>query len=117
MNNYKKTTKYTARSARTTLALYQFDNEYFCISVARSMNPTPDTISSVTIGFLMNADFKSKVAFWHDPKIPVRLVNETCERCLLQDCQERAASAHVLKQQIGTQKIEKTIEELVKNLA
>ncbi len=93
------------------------DNEYFCISVARSMNPTPDTISSVTIGFLMNADFKSKVAFWHDPKIPVRLVNETCERCLLQDCQERADSAHVLKQQIGTQKIEKTIEELVKNLA
>lgn len=93
------------------------DNEYFCISVARSMNPTPDTISSVSVGFSMNADFKSKVAFWHDPHVPVRLVNETCERCPLTDCQDRAASAHVLKRQVGTQKIEKTIEELVKGLS
>lgn len=93
------------------------DNEYFCISVARSMNPTPDTISSVTIGFAMNAEFKSKVAFWHDSQVPVRLVNETCERCPLSDCQERVEPAHVLKQQAATQKIEKAVEDLVKRLA
>jgi transcriptional regulator with XRE-family HTH domain len=92
------------------------DNEYFCISVARSMNPTPDTVSSVAIGFSMNADFKSKVAFWHDPQVSVRLVNETCERCALTDCKERVAPAHVLKQQTATQKIEKTVEDLVKGL-
>ena len=91
-------------------------NEYFCISIARAMYPTPNQNSSVTIGFLMNKDFKNKVRFWNDPAIAVRMVNETCERCRLTDCKERIVEASVLQQQAKVERAESAVENLLKSL-
>ncbi|MGB1205054.1 MAG: helix-turn-helix domain-containing protein [Chitinophagales bacterium] len=88
-------------------------NEYFCISIARAMYPTPNRNSSVTIGFLMNKDFKNKVKFWNDPNIAVRMVNETCQRCRLTDCKERAVEATVLQQQAKIESAEAAVENLL----
>ncbi len=91
--------------------------EYFCISVARALYPTPDINSSVTIGFLMNKEFKNKVRFWNDPAIPVRMVNETCERCPMTDCLERSTPATVLQRQAEVDRIEGIVEQLIADVS
>ncbi|QQS29925.1 MAG: helix-turn-helix domain-containing protein [Sphingobacteriales bacterium] len=88
-------------------------NEYFCISVARTAYPTPNTNSSVSIGFLINKKFMNKVRFWNDINVPVVLVSTTCERCKLNDCTERAAEPSVLKKQVFHNKLESKIKEAI----
>ncbi len=87
--------------------------EYFCITLARAMHPTPQTNSSVTIGFLVNRNFKEKVNFWDDPAVPVRWVNETCERCAIQDCQERVAAPTVLEKLEKVSQFEKSVKKIL----
>ena len=50
--------------------------------------------------------------FLSDPKIDTKWVNETCERCPIKDCKERAAKPHVVRDE---KKVE-TIEEALKTL-
>lgn len=77
------------------------DAEFFVISVARPLALTEDTNSSITLGFLLNDNFKNTVRFWNDPAIPFLEVNETCERCALPKsvCRERAAPATIYRKQ------------------
>jgi transcriptional regulator with XRE-family HTH domain/predicted transcriptional regulator len=90
-------------------------NEFLCISLARSINPTPNTNTSVTIGFLMNNEFKKQVKFWQDPQIPLRKVGVTCERCSAKDCAERDAPATIYNHQVKTRKIQSSLEKLLAN--
>ncbi len=87
--------------------------EYFCITLARAMHPTPQTNSSVTIGFLVDRNFKEKVNFWDDPAVPVRWVNETCERCGIEDCQERVAAPTVLEKQEKINELEQAVRSVL----
>ncbi len=75
------------------------DDEYLNISIARKLSLSHDKASCVTLGFLINDDFKKKVHFWNDPEIPVREVNETCERCGILNCKERISEPYVFEQQ------------------
>lgn len=90
-------------------------NEYFCITLARRLGRTPHANLSVTIGFLVNNDFKKKVAFWADAQVPVKIVNETCERCNISDCKERMAKAYVLEKQNRLREVENAVKELMKD--
>ena len=77
------------------------DAQFFCISIARPLTLTPDTNTSVTIGFLLNDEFKNTVRFWNDATIPRQALNETCERCGLTEaeCSDRAAPPVIHRQQ------------------
>ncbi len=79
------------------------DDEYICLTIARPAHPTPDTNVSVTVGFSINDDLRRKMAFVDD--VPVREVSQTCQRCPLTDCKERAASPDVLQQEAVRQQI------------
>lgn len=89
------------------------ENEYLCISIARSMYPTPNANSSVTIGLLLNDSLKKKVMFLNDVKISTKKVNATCERCRLTDCKERVADASIVAKKLQEQALEKEISELL----
>jgi hypothetical protein len=67
-------------------------DQYFCISVARNLFPTPDANCSMTIGFAFDEEFKRNVRFWNSPNVPTRQVNGTCERCASAECRDRVAS-------------------------
>ena len=67
------------------------NSEYLCITIARPLSLASDNNSCVTLGIEVNDAFKEKVGFWNDSDIPRRTVNETCERCPIEDCDERAA--------------------------
>ncbi len=75
---------------------------FLTLSLARPLALSPDTYSSVTIGFLINDTLKERIRFWNDVHIPEKVVNLTCERCPLdsESCSERAAPpVHYLKEQ------------------
>ncbi len=88
------------------------DNEFLCISLARPVLPNTSMNSSVTIGFLVNDEFKKQVKFWNDTKITKRKVGVTCERCSDLDCAERAAPAKIFLEIERTQKIQTSLEKL-----
>ncbi len=69
---------------------YNSTNEYLCLTLARAGGPHEPAVS-VTLGLLCDEALTSKVRFLDDPTISHRIVNETCERCPITDCQERAA--------------------------
>lgn len=75
---------------------HKSSDEYFNIALAHPHSLEPDSSSCVTIGFVLSDSFKSAVRFWDDPSIPRVVVNDTCERCSLGDCAERAAPPSIL---------------------
>lgn len=114
LEELKKKKKYKGPVVAAQRSKY-FDNEneYFCITMARGLGRTPHANLSVTIGFLVNNDFKKKVAFWDDKNVPVKIVNETCERCGIKDCKERAAKPTVLDKQNRMKEVERAVKELM----
>ncbi len=91
------------------------DNEFLCISLARPINPTPNTNSSVTLGFLITEDLKKQIKFWDDPAIPVKRVGVTCERCSDMNCQERVAFPSIHLKEEQTQQIQDSLDKLIKD--
>lgn len=89
------------------------EDEYFCITIAKPGAPTPNTNISVTIGFLVNEKLKETITFWDDDNIPVRWVNNTCERCSIADCDERAAPPKIIENKERMAKMEAALGELL----
>ena len=87
-------------------------NEYFCISIARPNDPTPDANVSVTLGIMIDSHSKRKLRFLSDPDIPKHQVNATCERCRLTDCQDRVAPARIVEEVADKEAVAKTIKML-----
>lgn len=92
---------------------HQTDIEYFCISIARPLMLTKDTDSCVTLGFVLNEKFKRKVRFWNDPAVESLVVNKTCERCGIPDCNERAALPMIHEKQQALKRGQESLNALV----
>jgi transcriptional regulator with XRE-family HTH domain len=73
-------------------------NRYWVLTMARSLYPTPATLSSVSIGILVNDQARQKIRFLENAQLQRRTVGETCERCSAFDCKERVAPPLVLTQ-------------------
>lgn len=74
------------------------DQEFFSISVVYP-STSGDLDSSITLGLLVDDQFKEHVKFWNDPEISRVDVHETCERCPLneQQCNERVAPPSIYR--------------------
>lgn len=66
-------------------------SQYFCVSIARKSRLKEGANICLTIGILMDEHFRKTVNFVDDPEVPTKLVNQTCERCNISDCEVRAA--------------------------
>ena len=76
---------------------YGTDDEYLCITLARTDYPRAGKNVSVTLGLLITDALHDTVAFLDDPAIPRVVVNTTCERCPITDCRVRAAAPVVVE--------------------
>lgn len=90
------------------------EREFLCISIAHTPTHKPETHSSVTIGFLMNAEFKKQVKFWEDKQVPIRKVGVTCQRCSASDCTDRIAPPHIHNQALQTKQMQASLEKFMK---
>ncbi len=73
-------------------------DEYLCFTIAKTAAPSPDLNVTVTIGIQITPISQQRIKFLNDPLIPQRTVNQTCERCALTDCAERAAPPRIEQQ-------------------
>lgn len=88
------------------------EDEYLCITLARSNYPKVGNNVSVTLGFMVNDKLKETVAWLDDPAITRREVNTTCERCPIENCAERAAEPVIVRKRMQYQRIKSALQEL-----
>jgi len=69
----------------------------------------------VSLGFRIDNALKRKVKFLNDPQIPVEKVNQTCERCPLDNsqCSERTAPPSIFIQEEKKELMNRTLKKLV----
>ena len=89
------------------------EDEYLCLTLARSATPTPDQNISVTIGLLINDELKKKINFVDDSSITFREVNKTCERCAISGCAERAAPATVIERRQERRAVQESLKKIM----
>ncbi len=91
-------------------------DEYLCISVAQKGNLQSNTLSSLTICFQIDDNLKSKIKFGNDPKIPMKIVNDTCEKCKIMDCKERVAPPTTADKIEKSLMVDRTLKKLASDL-
>ncbi len=87
-------------------------DEYICFSIAQKGNLQKDLLSSLTVGFQLDDTLKQKIKFCDDPNIPVKIVNDTCEKCLITNCKERVAPPNTAERIAKYNSIEKALVRL-----
>ena len=88
-------------------------NQYFVISLAKS-SPSHFQNSSINLGFRINTKLKNTFKFLSDPNLSQKVVSETCQRCSLPDCAERAAPPIILDKQIEKQNLKDAVKAMMK---
>jgi len=105
------TTPHTAIGAQRS-HYFGTDDEYLCLTLARAGAATEPAVS-VTVGLRCDDALRAQVRFLKDPALPLKVVNETCERCPIADCESRAAAPVEIERQARRQAFEDAVAALV----
>jgi XRE family transcriptional regulator, fatty acid utilization regulator len=89
-------------------------NQYLTISLSKISTLANNTNYSVTLGLMMNDELMQKILFSTDSTIPIRTVNDTCERCQISDCKERIAEPNVFENKVRLLKLQENLREIIK---
>lgn len=92
--------------------IHDTDDTYLCFTMARPALPEVDHKVSITLGLLIDETLGEKVQFLQDPALEDQVVNHTCERCGITDCQERVAPPTLLKAREKNHRIKETLKRL-----
>ena len=65
------------------------------------------------MGLRCDDNLRTHVRFLADPALPYRIVNETCERCPIPDCESRAAAPTEIVRQAERAAFEAAVADLV----
>jgi len=90
-------------------------DEVLFISIAHSLRLRTKINRCVSLGLRVDNALKRKVKFLNDPQIPVIEVNQTCERCPLENsqCSERTVPPSVYIRQEQEELLYKRLKQLV----
>ncbi|WP_020566900.1 helix-turn-helix domain-containing protein [Neolewinella persica] len=91
---------------------YGTEDEYLCLTMARTDYPKKGRNVSLTLGFLVNDKLRKIIAWHDDPAISSREVNTTCERCPISDCAERAAEPVIVQKRERNLRIKAALKKL-----
>ena len=92
---------------------WETNNEYLCISLAKPDFHEPKESVSVTIGFKLNTKLRSIFNFVNDPDLKHRIVNTTCERCSMPNCDSRVAAPVIIEQDLEQTAMKKELKDLI----
>lgn len=90
-------------------------NEFLTITVAKKSSFLENTNFSITLGILLNDEVRKKINFCDDPEIPSVIVNDTCERCNIQNCGERVAQPVEYEKKIRDEELKKALRKLIES--
>lgn len=74
---------------------HETGEEFLVLSLARTLYPTPGINSSLALGIRLDDTAKEQINFLQDKTIKTKVVNDTCERCNAENCNERVAPPYV----------------------
>lgn len=89
---------------------WESDKAYLCLTLAQAHPQQPEEGSSVTIGLLENDRLKQQLHFLKDSKLRRRMVNVTCQRCTMPDCDVRAAPPIEMQRKVARQDLKAAIK-------
>ncbi|MFN7115344.1 MAG: helix-turn-helix domain-containing protein [Saprospiraceae bacterium] len=93
---------------------WETDNAYFILSLGKLISKSSKVSVSVTLGLLITEKLKSLFRFLNDPKLTLRIVNTTCERCSVPDCDERAAPPVFIERMTEMKELEDEVKQLIR---
>jgi len=88
------------------------DNKYLLWSIAKKNHQNPKEGTSVNIGLKLNGHLTDTLKFINDPKLIIKKVHTTCQRCAIEDCLQREANPEVLEKEMELREIEDTLNQL-----
>lgn len=86
--------------------------EYFSISLARKASVKLNTFQSFTIGFLINNELKKTIKFLEADQLDKFQIGQTCERCSIQNCQERVVPSSLYQIILNREKREEILSSM-----
>jgi len=87
-------------------------NRYLVLTLAKPSPPRAGHNSSVSLGLAIDDKLRALVRFLADDQLRFRLVNETCERCPLPDCRERAYAPMIWQRHRRHEELKRAVSEL-----
>ena len=84
---------------------YETENSYFVVAIGYPSPPQVNVNSSLLLGIALDDQMRKVIKFTNDPAIGNRVVNETCERCGILDCLERAAKPTIFNKQLKLKQV------------
>ncbi|MGB5820623.1 MAG: helix-turn-helix domain-containing protein [Saonia sp.] len=93
------------------------DLSYLVLSSATRDPFKEGQFRSISLGLLINAQLKRKMAFLEDAGIKKQQVGVTCERCAIMDCTERKAPPHILQGAEKNKKIANVVADLTQKFS
>ena len=87
--------------------------EYLCLSVAYPKEGQTGVYQCSTIGLQVNDTLLQKVKFASDVKVSGKEVGDTCERCPIEGCEERAAAPLALQRRSAEETIQQSIADQI----
>ena len=91
---------------------WESEDEYLMMTLSFPNATKKEYVISISIGFQIDKQLKSKINFLTDPNLPKVTVHTTCERCNVQDCAERQSPPFVYNQIQNNIKVVNTLEGL-----
>lgn len=88
-------------------------NEFLTITVAKKSSFLENTNFSITLSILLTNEIRKKINFCDDPEIPSVTVNDTCERCNIQNCAERVAQPVEYERKIRDEELKSALRKLI----
>ena len=88
--------------------------KYLCITLAYPEQPYAKKNISITLGLQVNENMYERVKFIRDEEIVTKKVHQTCERCAIEDCQERAAEPSIIVRKQNMVRLKKALLRLEK---
>lgn len=87
-------------------------NRYLAWSMAFKKDIPQGEMAAVTVGILINDKSREAISYIDDPQLPIRETGESCERCSVSQCQERAADYRPSMDPRRTEKIRNALAQI-----
>jgi len=91
---------------------YDSKDEYLVLTFGRQTLKTPWSNVSINIGIELQPESKRKIKWLNDSAIRNQLVNVTCERCSINNCQERVAPPTIQEKKNQIERVKELISKV-----
>ncbi len=99
-------------AALNRIRFHGTQEEYLLLSMARPAYRSGGRLAAIELGIQLDAASRKKLQLPIE-KIPLEIVNKTCERCPLDDCKERIAPPHLARERQKQKRVFEIIDEIL----